>query len=146
MELHWKSILICIILLLFSIQDIRKKMLNSRTLFAFAIIAVMISIFVQDVSWAERVLGLLTGLFFILISKLTSGQIGIGDGLLISITGFALGFWNNFWMICYGFFLVAIYSILLLIICWSNKKRKIPFIPFLFLSYTGMYLLEFLTP
>ena len=77
------------------------------------------------------------GVIFLLASVITGGAFGMGDGwemrALVVISGtilsqITLGRWR---------FLAAVVSALLLTVFHRSRKTEIPFIPFLFLGYTG---------
>ena len=59
----------------------------------------------------------------------------MGDGLILSVTGLGLGFWNNLELFALALFAAALVSIVLLITRLANRKTSIPFVPFLFLGY-----------
>lgn len=71
----------------------------------------------------------------IVISKITGGKIGMGDGILLCITGMGLGFWGNLELFGIALFFAAVVSILLLIFRLADRKKSIPFVPFLFFGY-----------
>ncbi len=85
----------------------------------------------------SRLLGLATGLVLLLLGKLLKGQIGAGDGIILCITGFCLGFHDNLNLLFYGLTISAFVSLALLLLKRAGRKDTIPFIPFLFLSYLG---------
>jgi leader peptidase (prepilin peptidase)/N-methyltransferase len=71
----------------------------------------------------------------IFISRITGGKIGMGDGLLLCVTGLGLGFWGNMELFAYALFAAAAVSVILLILRLADRKKSIPFVPFLLLSY-----------
>lgn len=137
-----KEFLIAIILFLCSIQDLKKKSLSLCNLLCFSFFALFLGLFFHDISTANRLFGLLLGLLVVLISFLTHGQIGNGDGFLLCITGYLLGFQNNLLLLCYALFLSAVTAIILLSFRWTSKKYRLPFIPFIFLSYLCIYFVQ----
>jgi leader peptidase (prepilin peptidase)/N-methyltransferase len=66
---------------------------------------------------------------------MTGGKIGMGDGILLCVTGIGLGFWNNLELFGVALFLAAVLSIILMILRVVDRKKSIPFIPFLFAGY-----------
>ncbi len=91
--------------------------------------------FIGKLNITDCIGGLAIGLATILISKATAGKIGMGDGILLCVTGIGLGFWNNLELFGIALFLAAILSILLLVFRLADRKKSIPFIPFLFAGY-----------
>lgn len=79
--------------------------------------------------------GVLVGLFLILFSKITSEQIGLGDGIIFIITGIGIGMISNFILLVNSLFLTCIISILLLALKKVNRKTTLPFTPFIFCSF-----------
>lgn len=79
------------------------------------------------------------GIILLLLNLTTKGQIGIGDGIIVSITGMYLGFTKNVILLMYGLFGAAICSMILLLFFQFSKKRTIPFVPFLFLGFLGVF-------
>ena len=96
---------------------------------------VLCLLFVEHPSIAGRIGGLSIGLAIVLLSKLTAGKIGMGDGILLCITGIGLGFWSNLELFGIALFLAAILSIVLLMLKMVDRKKSIPFVPFLFAGY-----------
>ena len=129
------KVVMAVMLLLFAIQDIYKKKLLLWPMILGALIVIVCSYFSGSLTIINRLGGLSIGLVVILISLLTSGKIGLGDGILLSITGIGIGLWANFELFAIALFLSAIVSIFLLIFRLANRKKSIPFVPFLFISY-----------
>ncbi len=78
---------------------------------------------------------LIPGGVIIFISYITKEAVGMGDGILILVTGVFLGFTDNIVFIMLFFFLCAFFSGCMFIFRKYRLKDKIPFAPFLFLSY-----------
>ena len=123
------------LLLLCAIQDLLQKKIYLWSIGAGALAALLCLPFCTGLSLLDRVGGVILGLCIIILSILTAGKIGIGDGALLCITGFGLGFWRNLELFGSALFLAAIVSILLLIFRMADRKRSIPFVPFLFIGY-----------
>jgi leader peptidase (prepilin peptidase)/N-methyltransferase len=65
----------------------------------------------------------------------SDGKIGIGDGVLLCATGLGLGFWSNLELFAIALLLAAVISIVLLTFRLADRKKSIPFVPFLLLGY-----------
>lgn len=130
------------LLLLTAIQDIRNKSISTWILLSGLVLVVIGVPFTSSLSLLDRGLGLLTGLSVMGISKATGGKIGMGDGMLLCISGIGLGFWNNLELFAIGLFLAAIVSIVLLIMKKVNRKHSIPFVPFLFMGYLIIFMIS----
>lgn len=124
-----------IVLLLCGVQDaFKKKIYLWIILTGFLIVSICIP-FCHTVSVPDRIGGFILGAMVILISFATSGKIGLGDGMLLCVTGLGLGFWGNLELFALALFLAAVLSIILLVFRLADRKKSIPFVPFLLLSY-----------
>lgn len=124
-------------LLLCAYQDFKEKKVTFALLIVGGIILPVVFLSIVDLSIISRVGGLVIGGFILLLSKLTRGQIGIGDGIIICITGVCMGFKNNLSFLLWGLSFAALASLLLILFKKAGRKETIPFIPFLFLAYLG---------
>ena len=127
---------IFLLLILFSVEDIRHKAIV-RWHFLLAIpwcVADLIMNTIMDskISLLERGFGLLVGSIFLLLSHLTRGQLGMGDAYVILILCTILGIYQGMEVITYSFLLSAIIALILVTFFRYQKKRTIPFVPFLF--------------
>lgn len=78
--------------------------------------------------------GLLMGILFIVISYLTKGSIGMGDGYIICVIGCLAGGYRTIVIVTAAMFISAIVAIVLMVIFKWGRKRTIPFVPFLLLA------------
>lgn len=81
----------------------------------------------------------LGGLLF-LLGILTKEAIGIGDGVLLMVTGSFLGGTENFLLFLFALLGAGGYAAILLILKKAGRKTAIPFAPFLLAAYMGMML------
>ncbi len=123
------------LLLCCAIQDLIKKKVYLWVIGLGAIIIIICILWMDNLDLANRIGGLFIGLSILALSKITAGKIGIGDGLLLCISGLGLGFWPNIELLGMALFLAATLSIVLLIFRKVDHKQSIPFIPFLFVGY-----------
>ena len=98
----------------------------------------VISLIQGRLTFLERVIGFSLGLLLILLHKVSRGQIGLGDGLILCVTGISLGFYKNSILLINSLFLSAIFSIIYIFIKKANRKTTIPFIPFVFIASLGV--------
>lgn len=129
-----------ILLFILSIQDIKHKEISCKWLLLFLPLIFVEIVWSQEVSLLQRVIGLCLGLFFLLLSKLTRGQIGMGDGYVLCGLGVILGFYSAMVVLSYAFLLAAIAAMILFLVFQWNRKKTIPFLPFLCLGYVGLLL------
>lgn len=121
-----------------SIEDIRQKKITVMITLFSGIIGIILHLFFQDQSIYEMLAGVLAGVFILILSRLTKGRIGMGDGLIFMLTGLYLGFMDNLILMCISFSLAGLWGIFLIFIKNSSKSEKIPFVPFLFIGYCFM--------
>lgn len=123
------------LLLITALQDVRTKKISLWIIIAGAILICAFIPFTQSITYIDRGVGVLVGLGVIITSRATGGKIGMGDGYLLCVTGISLGFWGNMELFATALFTAALVSIVLLIFKLADRKKSIPFIPFLFLAY-----------
>lgn len=82
--------------------------------------------------------GMLLGLAMILVSLATRGMVGLGDGLLLTVTGVYLGGIGNLKLFFMGLLLAACWSLGLIVLKKKRGKEQIAFVPFLLASYLTM--------
>lgn len=118
-----------------AVQDIQVKRIYTWFIAAAALPVAACIPFCTGISWAERTAGALVGVGVIILSKATGGKIGLGDGLVLCVTGMALGFWCNMELFTLSLLAAALVSIVLLILRRADRKKRIPFIPFLLFGH-----------
>ncbi|NLJ96677.1 MAG: hypothetical protein GX321_05950 [Clostridiales bacterium] len=128
-------VLIGIFLIIVAIQDLVNKKIKVWIVLLSGIIISICVLLSPDISILSRIMSLSLGTGLLIISKVTGGKIGIGDGLVICVTGIGFGFWTNMELFALALLLAALFSIGLLVFKLADKKKSIPFLPFLFLSY-----------
>ncbi|BCN32931.1 prepilin peptidase [Anaeromicropila herbilytica] len=135
------TIVLGVILFIFGIIDIRHKEIPNLYFVVSAILTIGLSLFQRNTSIFNGLLGITVGIVLIIISKVTRGKIGIGDGITFCITGLILGVNVNLQMLMFALFLSAIYAIFLLIFKKVNRQHTIPFLPFVFVGYLGVLII-----
>lgn len=124
-----------LLLIVVSIQDIKWKKIQVGIVLVASIVLCICVPFCSNLLIIDRILGLLVGLGVVLLSKATRGKIGIGDGMVLGVTGIGLGFWSNMELFALALSMAAVFSIGLIAFRRANRKTAIPFMPFLFVSY-----------
>lgn len=128
-------IVLGIMLLTSAIQDARKKKILLWVIAASGLLVGICLPFGGRFSFFDTLGGIAVGGSVIVISLATGGKIGLGDGILLCVTGVGLGFWGNFELFAISLFLAAVISILLLIFRLADRKKSIPFVPFMLVAY-----------
>ena len=94
--------------------------------------------------WTDSLPGACIGIFLIVAALITRQAVGTGDGLVFILSGLLLGFWGNIRLL-----LISLFIELLFIGGWmlvrkirggrvymsETMKKRIPFLPFILLSY-----------
>lgn len=132
------KILLGIFLLICALIDLKTKKVEGLLLVVFAAAGIILYLIVRPVGLIEEMTGVLMGAAFILIWHVTGGKIGLGDALLMVVTGIFLGGKDNAALIMGAMLLAALYSGFMLMIKKADRTKEIAFVPFLFLSYLGM--------
>lgn len=136
------SMLCMLMLALCSYEDLRRKKIscNYPVVIAGVILFLQVVVFQQGIR--KLFSGVVIGLIILIIGVVSKGRIGLGDGILVCITGLTLDFWGNLNMVYYALILAAIVSLLLMFLKRLSRKQSIPFVPFLFLSYGYCFLTD----
>src|SRR5690349_4942477 len=89
------KVIMVAVLLACVVQDIlKKKVWLGFILVGMLLIGACIP-FSNSLTLLDRFAGSAVGISVVLISLATKGKIGMGDGILLCITGLGLGFWGN---------------------------------------------------
>lgn len=132
-------------LLLLSWQDIKKKEVSIWILFlgiGIVMLSIGYGIKMEDgISiWISKGVGTFMGVVLILLSKVSKEQIGMGDAIVITMTGAVFGFWNNLCLLFYSLILSAVYAVVLLLMKKIHKRQRIAFLPFVVFGTIGVIL------
>lgn len=126
---------VLLLLVICTIEDCKhKKIITWHLLIALPFLCLDLWCNV-NVTLLSRVLGLAIGAIFLLLSKLTKEQIGIGDAYIITAIGLMLGGMKCLEVITFSFFISSIVAIILMVFFHFSRKKTIPFIPFLLLGF-----------
>lgn len=79
--------------------------------------------------------GVITGLGILLLSTLTEGQIGRGDGVVMGSIMLAAGLWEGIVCIFLGMAYAFLMAVVLVVFCHKKRDYRMPFVPFLMLGY-----------
>ena len=118
-----------------SLEDVRHKRLTIVYILMFGIGGVILHLFAPVCSIYSILCGLLLGIAMILVSLITRGNVGIGDGMLLLVTGVYLGGYGNLQLLMTGLLLSALWALGLLAFKKKKGKDEIAFAPFLLLAY-----------
>lgn len=128
-------------------EDFRKKKISVLFLWAAASVAAAwtAGYYMILLDWADmneahlwlamRGAALIPGVLLLILSKITNGAVGQGDGFFFLVSGMYLGFWNNIALLLFGLLFCSFWGMGMLIYGMFEKKRvkniRLPFLPFL---------------
>ena len=130
METHSGEILSFSFLVTASIQDIQKKKLSSLLCIPFGILGILYISF-SDKWDFPILLSLIPGAFFILLSFISRGQVGLGDGIALIILGLFLNIEGIICTTVTALLASSLFAFLMLLIKKKGRRYSFPFIPFL---------------
>lgn len=81
-----------------------------------------------------RLLGLVPGLVIGMVGYLCKA-VGLGDSMLILLSGYVLGIWNLCMLLCTGFAILMVVAGGLVLVKKIGRKSKLPFFPFATAGY-----------
>jgi leader peptidase (prepilin peptidase)/N-methyltransferase len=125
-------------------QDFREKSIGLKLCFAFGIIGAFL-IFTDIASLRTYLSGGAIGFLILVISHITDGAIGQGDGLFFIVSGLYTGFGMNLKLLLYGAFFNGIICLMIYLIGImkgeDRRKTAIPFLPCLVPVWIGLVFL-----
>lgn len=118
-----------------SILDIRKHRISMRVLGILLIAGLGFRIYDRELFEMVFLLRLLPGLLCMLLTWITRGAVGLGDGCMILVLGLFLN-WEELMSVCMmSLCLSGLIGLLLLVGFRKKKNYEIPFVPFLLVSF-----------
>lgn len=126
------------LLSLCTVEDLKKKELTLTHILVFGIGGMVLHIIQPNCSIVSVLCGMAIGLLMIGISILTRGNVGLGDGILLLVTGIYLGGYDNLQLLLTGLFFAACWSLGLLLFRKKKRNEQIAFVPFLLAAYVTM--------
>lgn len=126
---------LCLFLGYFTYEDIKTRRLSGKGIFLFAIVGGIISVLFPAYRIGQILLGMGIGGGLLIMSLLSKGGIGVGDGIVVLISGIYLGVQENCFLLLLALLVSSLYSGILWIVKKVDRKQKIPFIPFLLVGY-----------
>ena len=132
-----KYLMLLIILLRETVRDIREREVDIGVPTAYGIVAFAYNLIPGRGNISECIGGALLGGVVLIAALLKRESIGLGDGIMLIITGTALGAHLNLILIIRTVLLAGVGALIILII---RKRRKVaadtmPLMPYILLSY-----------
>lgn len=119
-------------------QDLNRRSIALWVYIVYGVIAFLFKILLvwgDFTLWMEMGKSMAVGIIICMISRLTKGAVGEGDGWFFVVMGIYLGLWDNITLLLYGLLFCSLFS--LGIIMWGIimnvdvSKKRLPFLPFL---------------
>ena len=123
------------ILILMAVMDIRKRKIPAALVLLFGCAAVLCR---GGYLWKEALWGCLPGVLILFLNRVSRGQVGLGDGVMLMGTGLYLGGSASLKVFMFSLGLIFIYSCAGLTIKRLSGKSQLPFAPFYLAAYLGV--------
>ncbi|MCI8300098.1 MAG: hypothetical protein HFI69_07085 [Lachnospiraceae bacterium] len=135
-----QKIMVLGLLGLCTLEDLKRRELTVIYILLFGIGGVLLHLFAPVCSIYSVLWGMMLGIAMVFMSLVTRGSVGMGDGILLMVTGVYLGADGNLELFMTGLFLAALWALALLVLKKKKGKEEIAFVPFLLISYFTMLL------
>jgi leader peptidase (prepilin peptidase)/N-methyltransferase len=138
MQQMWNQLTMMGMLALCSVQDIRKKQIRLNPVLAFGILGILFHMLWSLQTIGSLLAGMAVGMALLILALLSGGRIGVGDGVLLIVTGIYLGLEGNLELLFLALLLSGLWALVLLLLNKKKRQDTIPFVPFLLAAYIGM--------
>ncbi len=99
------------------------------------VLGLILHILCRERALTDMLAGAAVGIVMIMIGWATGEAVGIGDGLMLVVSGIFLGFWENLCLLMTALLLVGAAALLLMAVGKKGKDYRLPFLPFLLTAY-----------
>ena len=130
-----KSLILLIFLFLCSLWDYKIRKIPLWLCHVGAFFIVVYEVVAKEVSLKRMIGGILVGLFLLGLTKITRGQVGLGDGIVFIVIGIGIGLKESFLLLLESLCLLFLFCFIGLIGKKIKIKQRIPFLPFVFIAY-----------
>lgn len=135
------DMIVAVILIATGYKDWKTRQISLRMLLLLGVAVVILRIAVAQDTAASTLGGVLIGILFLGISKVTRESIGYGDSWIIILLGIYLGGKKLLGVVLGACICASIFSLLTCLRKGWNRKYTIPFVPFLAAAYLGVVFL-----
>ncbi len=118
-----------------SYEDLKSRQISVVWLAVFALEGILCCLFSGEGLMAHVITAMVPGLLLFLLSFVSGGGIGQGDGMLLMVAGIFLGGSCVLSILVYAVILSGIYALFLFIVRKKGKKYEIAFVPFLLAAF-----------
>lgn len=134
------NVVVLIVLILFSIQDVKDKKLSLVPLsivIALSILYYLWQVYQGKESLTDMLWNQMPGFFFLGMAMWDRNKIGFGDGLTLLFLGNSMGYETTMFVLLLALILSGIYSVAMLLLGRAKMYSTIPFVPFLCVACMG---------
>lgn len=135
----YQTVISAVCLTICAYTDIRSKKIYKSVITAYLLLSLAGHLIAasgsSSVSVSAAAAGLIPGAVCIAISFLTRQGIGYGDSILITVCGISVGGRVCFNIILCAFFWAGIWGLVMWRFFHMEKKKEIPFVPFILLGF-----------
>lgn len=120
------------LLIIITVSDLAYMIIPDKILIFFTAVFLFLHLTLRDADWLNLLLGAMIGFgLLLLIAVVSKGGMGGGDIKLFALLGFILGVKNVLLSFFFAVFLGAVIGLLLMALGIVEKKKPIPFGPFI---------------
>lgn len=137
------SRMICLgILVSLAVMDLRYRRISSSMLITGSILAAGYSLLFDRAHIWLSFGGLMIGLLFVAVSKVTGEKLGYGDSWLLCILGIYLGTWNLLELLMVAWMAAALTAAAVLVLRRYRRGTVLPMVPFIAAGYLAVWVSE----
>ena len=140
-ESVWSILFVLLLLVICMFTDLKKKEISMKIVIGFGLVGFVILFRDFMITTPYFPKGTLVGILVLLISHVSHGAVGDGDAYVLMVTGLVLSLQENLILLIGASVVAAVFGILLMVIKRVDRKKELPFIPFLSITYVGMILI-----
>lgn len=122
--------------------DIKTKKLPVSLLVIGGLSGILYQCFVNGIADIMQFSGMVVGMFMIGISRIGKAGIGLGDGVLFLVLGMFYPFEHMVELLTKASLMAGVYGLLLMVLKKGNWKTELPFVPFIFIQYILLQLMN----
>lgn len=118
-----------------TITDMKEKKIYLWISLVYIVNTFLFYAWIMPEAWLEAFVGIMPGVLLLVLSKMTKGELGIGDGIVVAILGVMVGIKGILMITMYASVLCGLLCIGLRIAKKVQWKTSIPMVPFLMAGF-----------
>lgn len=116
-------------------RDCKEKSIYLYLPIVAGVMGVILHTFFLERGVADMLWGAGIGGCVILLAWISKESIGVGDGIMLMVSGIYLGFWENLELLFTALLLVGVTALFLMVVKKKRRDYRVPFLPFLLVAY-----------